>query len=134
MITQNLDLRRIYAALKPGGMFMLDAYTPLRGRGKRYNTTWDVNPNGGFWSAEPHICLNAENFYGETAEGRRHVIVKENSVLCYNLWDCYFTRQSLLDEAAIFGFSEFGFYNDAAGQPYSDDSETICAILKRGQL
>jgi len=124
-------LRRVYTALKPGGMFLLDVFTPLKGKGKHDNTTWDVNPGGGFWSAGPCICLNAENFYGEAAEGRRHVVIEENSVRCFNLWDCYFTRQSLLDEVAVFGFSEFGIYNDAAGRAYSEDSETFCAILRK---
>jgi SAM-dependent methyltransferase len=124
-------LRRIGKALKPGGLFLLDVFTPLQGRGKRESTSWDVNPDGGFWSAKPHLCLNAAYDYGEIAEGRRTVILEEHEIRCYNLWDCYFTKQSLLDEVGPFGFSEAGFYSDAAGTPYSDDSETLCAVLRK---
>ena len=127
-------LQRIYKALKPGGLFLFDVFTPLRGQGKRDSTSWDINPNGGFWSAEPHICFNGDNYYGDTAEGRRHVVVEENAVRCYNLWDCYFTEQSLLEEAGPFGFSAVGFYNDATGRLYTSKSETICAVLKKVSL
>lgn len=124
-------LRRVHKALRPGGLFLLDVFTPLRGQGKRDGTSWDVNPNGGFWSPNPHLCLNAETYYGETAEGRRTVVIEDSAVRCYNLWDCYFTRQTLLDETAPLGFSGHGVYSDATGTPHSDDSQTICAVLKK---
>jgi len=127
---QNL-LRRIYKALRPNGLFLFDVFTPVKGKGKHQSTSWVVNPDGGFWSAKSHICLNADYYFGETAEGCRTVVIEENSVRCYNLWDCYFTKKSLLDEIAPFGFSEAGFYNDATGTPYSDDSQTLCAVLRK---
>ena len=124
-------LRRVHKALKPGGLFLFDVLTPLRGKGRHDVTSWDSNPAGGFWSSKPYICLNAENYYGEIAEGRRHVIVDECGVRGYNLWDCYFTRQSLMDEVTPAGFSEFGFYGDVTGKPYSDDEQMMCAVLRR---
>jgi SAM-dependent methyltransferase len=130
---ERLDLlRRVHKALKPGGLFLLDVYTPLKGRGKHDVTSWSLNPKGGFWSAKPHICLNATYYYGETAEGNRIVIIEEDNIRLYNFWESYFTRRLLLDEAAPIGFSEHGFYDDVTGQPYSDNAETLCAIFKRG--
>ena len=125
-------LGRIQKALKPGGLFLLDVYTPLRGRDKRDSTSWEISPNGGFISEKPHICLNAEYFYDDVAEGCRTVIIEEGQVRCYNLWDCYFTKQSLHNETAPFDFSVVGFYNDATGTPYTDDSQTLCAVLQKG--
>ena len=122
-------LQRIYKALKPGGLFLFDVFTPLKGKNKHESTSWDISPIGGFWSSSPYICFTGNYYYGERAEGCRHVIVEENVVRCINLWDCYFTRQSLLEETASYGFSEYGFYNDATGNPYTDESETLCAIL-----
>jgi SAM-dependent methyltransferase len=126
-------LHRVCKALKPNGLFLLDVMTPLKGKGKHDLTSWSVNPGGGFWSANPHLCLNADYYYGDVAEGSRTVVIEENSVRCFNLWDCYFTKKSLLDETAPYGFVEHGFYNDATGKPYTDDSETLCAILKKGE-
>ena len=126
-------LRRIHKALKPGGTFLFDVFTPVRGKGEEDSATWDAYPDGGFWSANAHICLDAEYYYGETAQGSRHVIIEESGVRCFNLWNCYFTKESLLDETLGFGFSQVGFYNDATGQTCSDDSETLCAVLKKQQ-
>jgi SAM-dependent methyltransferase len=126
-------LCRITKALKPNGFFLLDVMTPLKSKNKRDCTSWSVNPNGGFWSAKPHVCLNADYYYSETAEGSRTVVIEEDTIHCYNLWDCYFTKQSLLDEVMPHGFAEHSFYNDATGKPYTDDSETMCAILKKGE-
>jgi len=124
-------LSRVHRALKPGGMFLFDVYTPLKIRDKSDSTSWDNYPKGGFWSSKPHICLNATNIYGETAQGNRIVIIEEDAIKCYTFWECYFTRRILLDEAAPVGFLESGFYSDVTGRPYAENSETLCAILKK---
>lgn len=124
-------LRRAYRALKPSGFFLFDIFTPLWNAGRKETTSWELNTNGGFWSPKPHICLNADYYYGETAEARRTVVIDESDVRCFNIWDCYFTKQSLLDEVAPFGFSEVSFYSDVTGKPYSDDSQTMCAVLRK---
>jgi len=124
-------LRRVYRALKPGGLFLFDVFTPLLVRGKKDSTTWKAQPDGGFWSPKTHICLFGNYYYDEIASGSRTVVIEEDSVRCYNLWDCCFTRRSLREETAPFGFVESGFYGDVAGKPYSDDSEIMCAVLKK---
>jgi len=125
-------LRRVYRALKPGGLFVFDVTTPLIDRGKSDGSQWEVNPNGGFMSPNPHICLHADYYHSETAAGRRTVVIEEENVRCYNLWNCYFTRQSLLDEVAPSGFTAAGFNGDVAGAPYSDEGQRICAVLRKG--
>jgi len=124
-------LRRVYRALKPGGLFLFDVYTPLKGRGKSGAKSWDINPNGGFWSAKPHICLNAKYYYGKTAEGNRIAIIEDGGIRRFNFWESYFTRRFLLDEATPIGFLEHGFHDDVTGQPYTGNAETLCAVLKR---
>ncbi|MCL2544450.1 MAG: class I SAM-dependent methyltransferase [Clostridia bacterium] len=124
-------LRRVHRALKPGGLFVLDVFTPRRAAGRREAASWELHENGGFWSPEPHICLDASFFYGETAEARRTVVIQERGVRCFLLWDCYFTRQSLLEEAAPAGFGEAGFYSDATGRPFADDSPAMCAVFRK---
>ena len=125
-------LHRVYSALRPGGLFLFDALSPLRGKGKSDSARWEVNPNGGFMSPNPHICLYADNYYGETAEGRRIVVIEEQSVRCFNLWDCYFTEQSLTDEVTPAGYSLDGIYTGIAGSLYTDETQRICALLKKG--
>ena len=133
--TERHDLlRRVHRALKPGGMFLFDVFTPLRGKGEDDSASWDAYPDGGFWSAKPHICLEAEYYYGETAQGSRHVVIEDGSVRCFNLWNCYFTGQSLLEETSGLGFSKVGFYDDVRGKPCSNGSETLCAVLAKQVL
>lgn len=126
---RNELLRRVYRALKPNGLFVFDVFTSLSHAGRRENKSWAMYPNGGFWSAKPHICLGAGYFYGETVAVDRTVVIEDQAVRCYNIWDACFNKESLLAEVSPAGFSELGFYSDATGTPYSDESPTICAVL-----
>jgi SAM-dependent methyltransferase len=123
-------LRRVYRALKSGGRFLFDVFTPLQCKGKSDSRTWEVNPDGGFMDPNPHVCLYGEYFYDEIAEGGRYVIINDQGARCFNLWNCYFTRQSLADELTLAGYAGGPeFYNDVAGEPYADDTHRMCAIF-----
>jgi len=124
-------LGRVHKALKPGGLFLFDVLIAPPMYDEMDSTSWDIYPDGDFWSPKPHICLEAEYYYDNVAHGSRHVIIEEDSIKCYNIWSCYFTKQSLQDETLGVGFSEVGFYGDVSGQPYADNSETLCAVLKK---
>jgi SAM-dependent methyltransferase len=124
-------LRRVSRALKPGGLFLFDVFTPQLDRGKSESRTWEDNPDGGFMNPNPHICISADYYYGEIAAGCRYVIIEKGGVHCYNLWNCYFTRQSLMDEVTPIGFVEEGFYSNVAGKPYTDNTHRMCAVLRR---
>jgi len=124
-------LPRVNRALKPGGLFIFDVFTPLADKGRIESKTWELDWANGFMSPKPHIFLTAEYFYGDTAAGGRTVIIDEDGMRCYNLWNCYFTTKSLVEEAASAGFSVDSFYGDAAGKPYTEDSQMICAVLRK---
>ncbi|MCL2557849.1 MAG: class I SAM-dependent methyltransferase [Treponema sp.] len=124
-------LNRIYKALKPGGHFLLDVCTPFFGEEMEDSATWEVKPKGGFWSPKPHVYLDAEYFYDASAQVARYVIIEKNKARQFNVWNCYFTEETLLEEASIFGFSPLGFFDDVKGQARSADSKTLCAIFKK---
>jgi len=127
---QNL-LRRVCRALRPGGLFLFDAFTSFEAAGRREDTSWHVCENGGFWSPRPHICLNAGYAYGGTAFVDRTVVVDADGIRCYNIWDTCFTKRSILDETTPAGFSERGFFGDAAGKTFTEISPTICTVLQK---
>ena len=126
-------LKRVTKALRPGGLFMLDVFTSQKSAGKQESTAWSVNPSGGFWSPKPHICFNAEYFYDDIAEASRTVVITHDGTRCFNIWNCFFTKQTLLDEVANYGLVEHGFYGDFTGQPYVDDADIFCAVLQKAK-
>ena len=126
-------LRRVCRALKPGGLFMPDVFTPAWLSGQEEETSWENCPHGGFWSSGSHICLTAKYLYGSGICLRRHVVAGENSVRCYNIWDTCFSRETLIDETGPFGFVPAGFYDDVAGSPYTGKTSTLCAVLRKGE-
>ncbi|HEY8349062.1 MAG TPA: class I SAM-dependent methyltransferase [Clostridiales bacterium] len=124
-------LQRVYRALKPGGRFLFDVFTPVYTSGIQEGTSWEICRQGGFWSDEPYICLNAQYRYNENISLDRYVIIKENAVHCYNIWDTSFTTDFLLSEVLPAGFIYDGFYADVAGNPYYEGSETLCAVFRK---
>lgn len=124
-------LQRVYRALKPGGLFLLDIFTPTFNARFHESTSWELYEQGGFWSPEPHMCLSAEYRYGDTITVGRTVIIEGNAVHCNNIWNTCFTKESLLNEVLPVGFSCDKFYSDVTGKPYADESETLCVILKK---
>lgn len=124
-------LNRIHQALKPGGLFVLDVFTPTWLMKHKENTSWEVVGQGGFWSPNPHICLNAEYLYGENIHLQRHIILENKNVRCFNIWNTCFTKQSLSDELAACGFTHTNYFSDVTGTAYTEDSETLCVLVKK---
>lgn len=124
-------LDRVYRALKPGGSFLLDVFTPARNFGRKEYTSWEVRAQGGFWSPRPHICLNAEYHYGERIDLSRTVVIEDGSIRCYNIWNTCFTKESMSEEIKQHGFICADYYSDVKGNPYDENSETLCAVIKK---
>lgn len=123
-------LRKIYQALKPNGKFIFDVFTP-RMR-KEESRTWQYYEEGGFWSEKTHICLESVYQYDDDETELRQTIVQtEETVECYNIWDHYFTKETLLSEFQTVGFKSFEFYGDVAGKEFSDTGETICGVFTK---
>jgi len=50
----------------------------------------------------------------------------------YLIWDTVYTKQTLLDEVAPFGFQIHGIYDDICGSPYTGAADTLCLVLRKG--
>ncbi|MBT9776564.1 methyltransferase domain-containing protein [Clostridium sp. MCC353] len=126
-----LLLKKVYRALKPNGRFIFDVFTP-RMRQKE-SRSWQCCETGGFWCERPHICFEAVYQYEDedATELRQCVVLTDETINCYNIWDHFFTREKLLAEVQTFGFKSFSFYGDVAGKEFSDTGETICGVFTK---
>lgn len=127
-------LDNIYKALKPNGKLIFDVYTPLQYSDVAESKDWNYYEKG-FWSNEPHICLNAHYVYKEinTHLNQTHVITKDK-VECYNIWEHTFSIDELQDDLNKAGFESIAFYNDVAGSVYTSDSKIICTVATKENL
>ena len=121
----------IYKALKPNGKFIFDVFTPKMRKEER--SIWSNNKDGGFYSSKPYVCL--EKFYqyndDDNTELNSIVVITDDKIERYNIWNHYFTKDMLVEEIMPTGFSKCEFYGDIAGSPYTDDSETIGAVFTK---
>jgi SAM-dependent methyltransferase len=124
-------LEKVYRALKPDGKFIFDVFTPLMR--KNEGRIWDYSEKGGFWSEKPHICLESVYQYDDEdkTELRQAIVITDESVNCYNIWDHFFTKETLISEIRPIGFNSFEFYGDIAGKEFSDTGETICCVFTK---
>jgi len=123
-------LSKVYRALKPGGKFIFDVFTHKMRLPE--STTWQYYEFGGFFSFKPYISLNSVYQYLEDrAELRQVIVVTDESVQCYNIWDHFYTVDELINEVQPTGFSSHKIYGNAAGAEFTDSSETICAVFTK---
>lgn len=131
-ITDRLILlRKVHQALKPNGKFIFDVFTPLMR--KEESRSWYHCEESGFYSEKPHVCLESVYQYDDEdkTELRQSIVITEETVNCYNIWDHFFTKEALISEIQTIGFNSFEFYGDVAGKEFSDTGETICGVFSK---
>ena len=131
-ITDRLILlKKIYQALKPNGKFIFDVFTPRMRKAESHS--WYYSKESGFWNEKPHIYLGAVYQYDDEdhTELAQSIVITEDNVNCYNVWDHYFTKEKLISEIQPTGFNLCEFYGDVAGQEFSDTGETICGVFTK---
>ncbi|MCG8501857.1 MAG: class I SAM-dependent methyltransferase [Firmicutes bacterium] len=126
-----LLLRKVYQALRTKGKFIFDVFTPLMRKDE--SRSWQYCEEGGFWNENPHICLESIYQYDDEdhTELRQCVVLTEETINCYNIWDHFFTKEALLSEIQSTGFSRCEFYGDIAGKAFTDTGKTICCVLTK---
>ena len=126
-----LLLSRVYQALKPGGKFIVDVFTPSMRKSESH--TWQYCEEGGFWCEKPHICLESVYQYDDedATELRQCVVLSDEAINCYNIWDHFFTKQKLSAEIQTAGFNSSEFFDDVAGKEFSDKGPTICGVFTK---
>lgn len=128
---RKITMRNVYNHLRPGGKFLLDVFSTAKYEGFEEAQTWEICENGGFWSNEPYIAFNGRYRYLDYATLEHTAVVSDFTVRNYYIWNTYFTREALIEEAAEANFRVCGFFGDVAGGIYSDESPTIAVLLEK---
>jgi len=129
---RSILLEKVYKALKPEGIFILDVNTSEYFANLSEKTAWGLREYGGFWSSEPHIWLEANYLYeNNTISVDQYVIITSGSVKEYLIWFTEYSVEKLRDEASPIGFSIKGVYDDVCGSPYTGEGEEICFVLEK---
>jgi SAM-dependent methyltransferase len=131
---RKILLNKVQRALKPGGLFIFDVFTPKVDwwAGAKEEQTWKLYENGGFWCEKPHLHLCGRYSYlDNTVEINRNIIVTEDGIREFMNWNAVFTVESLLAELEGTDFSVNQLVGDLCGKEYNEDSETICVVLRK---
>lgn len=130
---RDIFMNKVYKALKPGGLFIFDIFTPMRYKEvAKESHEWEVE-EAGFWRPDKHICLSSHFIYPEHNTHMNQVIVidKTGQVEAYRLWDHVYTRDTIEKVLLKHGFKNIQFFSDAAGKAYSSESETLCVVAEK---
>lgn len=127
-------LARVRRAIKPGGLFVLDVFTPLNSASARDETSWSIESEGGFYSPNPHVLLSARHVYPEGVTADQAIVVERDRLRAFTIWDTPFTQDMLKAELASGGFMTQGVYADCTGAPWRDDSPTLFVVTRSDAL
>lgn len=122
-------LDRVFCALKPGGLFILDVFSGKSFERKEETSSWTLYENGGYWSPEPHVCLEAVCLYeSNMVSADQYIVITKEKAKEYILWNTAYTRESLTDELSAAGFVLQGLCDDVCGAPYTGEADTLCSV------
>ncbi|MDL2281192.1 class I SAM-dependent methyltransferase [Selenomonadales bacterium OttesenSCG-928-I06] len=128
---RSILLEKIFTALKPGGKFVFDVFTPKKYENKLEFKSWSSEKTG-FWSDQPYICLNSFYRYEKNNTFlEQYIIATENTVNCYNIWEHTFTLEEIKTDLKKAGFKTIDFFGDISGKVYSVNEDTICLVAEK---
>lgn len=124
-------VKKIWKALKPEGILILDALTKAYLDRFEEKETVYYQENG-FWSEKSHVVIQRNSFIETTKNTlEQYVVITEEDCECYNIWNQIFSEETLLDELETGGFHTAKLFDDVAGKKYTGRQETMCVIAKK---
>lgn len=124
-------LKKAYKALKPGGAMVFDAFSAEEVSGRKERTAYSHHPQGGFWSPKAHICLEALYNYEGYVSAMQYIILEEDKINCYRVWEHGFTKEEMEKNLKEAGFYNAVFYENVKGDPYKKEGSTLCAVAEK---
>lgn len=128
---RKLLMKSIYKSLKNKGRFLLDVFSILKYNNFEESKTWESTEYNGFWCEENYMALNGNYKYENNITLEQTVIITNDEIREYYIWNQYFSPESLIEEAKESGFKVLGLFGDVAGTPYEENSDTIALLLEK---
>lgn len=122
-------LRNIYKHLKPGGKLILDVFSMAQYESFKEKQTWELHKQGGFWRKNEHVELNCFCKYSDRVTLEQYIIISNQHITTYYLWNTCFTEEALTKEVKAAGFEISGIHGDVAGSRLDKKSPTIAVLL-----
>ncbi|MGM0437785.1 MAG: class I SAM-dependent methyltransferase [Bacillota bacterium] len=129
---RDILLKKIYKALKPGGLFIFDVFTDKNRDESDLGRSWEITKDG-FWNKKPYLALTKTFLYSEadTFLDQTIVMTEDEEINIYRLFNHFYTKSTVSKVLDEFGFGEYDYYSDVTGEEYSEDSETLAVVAKK---
>jgi SAM-dependent methyltransferase len=123
--SRDLLLQKIHKALKPGGIFVFDAFTRFFWEGQ-LRRDWHMSESG-FWRPYPHLVLEQTFHYeAEQVFLHQHIIVDSSGdISTYNLHDHYYSKQDILELMKSHGYHVQDVWGDLTGRLYEEKTKCL---------
>lgn len=122
---------KAYAALKKGGRFIFDVFSPKKYADFEATSDWELEENN-FWTKDLCLHLSAQkNYSGTRTYLDQHYLLYPDLIKEFFIWETVFNREEVLAELQAVGFTKNEVFDDIRGRAFTEDSETICFVVEK---
>lgn len=123
--------QKVWKALKKGGRFIFDVFTPQKYADFEAADTWQLEENN-FWTRETCLHLSAQqHYFGTNTYLDQHYLLYEDACKEFFIWETVFAKEELVMELLAAGFERTEIFGDIRGTTYTSDSETLCIVAEK---
>ena len=127
-------LKRIYTALKPGGLLILDVLTPQHFSDQQEDHSWEY-AEGGFFCAEPHLLLKSVYWYDkQNTILDQYIIITEQNVRYINNFQHAFIKDEIVQDMRAIGLHAKSFFGNMTGIDYSENGKELCVVAQKERI
>ncbi len=109
----------------------MDFFTIAKFNDFKEQQTWEFCSDGGFWRPDEYIALSGFYKYQDNVTLDLITVISKEEIVPYYLWNTYFSKEHLIQEAKNIGFKVCAVFSDVAGRIYQSDSDTIAILLEK---
>lgn len=107
-------LKNCYHSLNEGGKLIFDVFNEKIIDDKTEGSTWEYNPDGGFWSESEYLILKQCFHYPQDKAfaDQYNLIAKENKTKHFIVWDRYYSEHEITHVLERIGFKNISITSD----------------------